>query len=244
MKKRKKIISLLAASLCTGLIFAGCDEKTGIEPTPEVSVTEGATNLEENSEPTKEVLEPTKGAETDEKTPEQDTKENIISMQEKVLYEKDSLFAEQKNESWIFTNGKMRLEYNVNTGTAQIFTQQEEMPLLSEVYAKAVLKDGAELASKELKRDGENSITVSELSDGFGEGMQIRIENKGEKINLTQCYSFYKELPYFLCEAVLSTDTEEGISTNYIAPVYACKGDYKTNVLSVTGEDVDRKSVV
>ena len=238
MKKKKKIISLLAASLCTGLIFAGCGEKTGIEPTPEVSVTEGATNLEENSEPTKEVLEPTKGAETDEKTPEQDTKENIISMQEKVLYEKDSLFAEQKNESWIFTNGKMRLEYNVNTGTAQIFTQQEEMPLLSEVYAKAVLKDGAELASKELKRDGENSITVSELSDGFGEGMQIRIENKGEKINLTQCYSFYKELPYFLCEAVLSTDTEEGISTNYIAPVYACKGDYKTNVLSVTGEDV------
>ena len=77
MKKKKKIISLLAASLCTGLIFAGCGEKTGIEPTPEVSVTEGATNLEENSEPTKEVLEPTKGAETDEKTPEQDTKENI-----------------------------------------------------------------------------------------------------------------------------------------------------------------------
>ena len=57
MKKKKKIISLLAASLCTGLIFAGCGEKTGIEPTPEVSVTEGATNLEENSEPTKEVLQ-------------------------------------------------------------------------------------------------------------------------------------------------------------------------------------------
>ena len=231
MKKKKKIISLLSASLCTGLIFAGCGEKTGIEPTPEVSGTEEPTNLEENSEPTK-------GVETDEKTPEQDTKVNIISMQERMLYEKDSLFAEQKNESWIFTNGKMRLEYNVNTGTAQIFTQQEEMPLLSEVYAKAVLKDGEELASKELKRDGENSITVSELSDGFGEGMQIRIENKGEKINLTQCYSFYKELPYFLCEAVLSTSTEEEISTNYIAPVYACKGDYKTNVLSVTGEDV------
>lgn len=193
MKKKKKIISLLSASLCTGLIFAGCGEKTGIEPTPEVSGTEEPTNLEENSEPTK-------GVETDEKTPEQDTKENIISMQERMLYEKDSLFAEQKNESWIFTNGKMRLEYNVNTGTAQIFTQQEEMPLLSEVYAKAVLKDGEELASKELKRDGENSITVSELSDGFGEGMQIRIENKGEKINLTQCYSFYKELPYFLCD--------------------------------------------
>ena len=250
MKKKKKVISLLAASLCTGLIFAGCGEKPGTEPTPEVSGIEGETNLGEDSEPTKEadtkentdsekepeagdVSEPTKDA-----IPEQDTKENIISMQEKVLYEKDSLFAEQKNESWIFTNGKMRLEYDVNAGTAQIFTQQEETPLLSEVYAKAVLKDGAELASKELKRDGENSIVVSELSDGFGEGMLIRIENKGEKVNLTQCYSFYKELPYFLCEVVLSTDAEEGISTNYIAPVFACKGDYKTNVLSVTGEDV------
>ncbi len=220
MIRREKLILVMAAcSLCImSLVFSGCVGKVGEEtPAPENKPEVSGTVQETDTD-----------AEAEEKT---------VRMEEKVIYKKDLLLVDQKTGGWMFTNGQMRLEYDINAGTVQIFVQGEEMPLLSEVYAKAILKDGTEIASKELKRD-ENSITVKELSDGFGEGIQICIANQGENIRLTQCYSFYKDIPSFYCEAVLSTDEEEGISANYIAPVFACKGDYKTNVLSVMGEDV------
>ena len=183
---------------------------------------------------------------------EKDIQDVLITMQEKVLYEKGSLLAEQKSDGWIMTNGRMSLEYNVNSGTAQIFAVGENLqdenlpgenlpgkslPLLSEVYAEAGRKDGAELISKDLKRDGESSIAVEELSDDFGEGMRVCIVNEGEDASLTQYYYFYEELPYFFFEAAVSAKTGE-IATNYIAPVFACKGDYSTNILNVSGEDV------
>ncbi len=183
---------------------------------------------------------------------EKNIQDVLITMQEKVLYEKGSLLAEQKSDGWIMTNSRMSLEYNVNSGTAQIFAVGENLqdenlpgenlpgkslPLLSEVYAKAGRKDGAELISKDLKRDGESSIAVEELSDDFGEGMRVCIVNEGEDASLTQYYYFYEELPYFFFEAAVSAKTGE-IATNYIAPVFACKGDYSTNILNVSGEDV------
>lgn len=158
--------------------------------------------------------------------------------EDKVLYETDSLLAEQRNGRWIFTNGLISLEYDIAEGTSRIFSAEEEEPLLSEVYARTVLADGTELISKDMQRGVENAVAVEELKDGFGKGMYVRIRNHGENADLTQYYYFYEELPYFLCEAIVSADTEEGVSTNYIAPVFACKGDYKTNVLSVSGDDV------
>lgn len=155
----------------------------------------------------------------------------------KVLYEKDSLLAEQKDGRWVFTNGLMSLEYDIAEGTARIFSVEKEEPLLTEVYARTVLADGTELISKDMQRSAEDAVAIEELADGFGKGIGIHISNHGEKADLTQYYYFYEELPYFLCEAVVSAETEE-VSTNYIAPVFSCKGDYKTNVLSVPGDDV------
>lgn len=155
----------------------------------------------------------------------------------KVLYQKDSLLAEQKDGRWVFTNGLMSLEYDIAEGTVRIFSVEEEEPLLSEVYARTVLADGTELISKDMQRSAEDAVAIEELADGFGKGIGIHILNHGEKADLTQYYYFYEELPYFLCEAVVSAETEE-VSTNYIAPVFSCKGDYKTNVLSVPGDDV------
>lgn len=216
----KKISRWVLCMVCAGIMLFGCGREQAKEPTP----------------PPEDMLPTSEPSQIPTPKPTKKPEEVSVQMEAKMLYQKGSLLAEQTSEGWIFTNGQMRLEYDADTGLAQIFTSGEELPLLREVYAKAVLKDGTELLSKELKRDGENSIMAEELSDGFGSGMQIRIVNAGEKVSLTQCYSFYEGLPYFFCEAVISTEAD--ISTNYIAPVFACKGDYKTNVLSVAGEDV------
>lgn len=152
------------------------------------------------------------------------------------LYEKGTLMVEQKGGDLGITNGLMRLEYDITAGIYEIFSGEEEESLLSDVYARTVLEDGAELLSKDMKRHTD-SISIEELEDGFGHGICVRVVNCGEEISLTQCFCFYEELPYFFCEAVVGMETAE-VSTNYIAPVYACKGDCKTNVLSVRGEDV------
>lgn len=237
MRKRGKTIPQWAACMaCAGLMLFGCG-KEGTLP-ENVTPTFPATPV-----PTQGDMTPTPEPEaTSEPEPiPQATKEPekiSVHLEEKVLYEKGELLARQTDGGWTFTNGQMSLEYDINAGTAQIFAAGEEAPLLREVYAKTILKDGTEVLSKDLSREGENSIAVEAVADGFGEGMRIRIVNAGESVSLTQCYSFYEGLPYFFCEAVLGTQQEEGVSTNYIAPVFACKGDYKTNVLSVAGEDV------
>lgn len=156
--------------------------------------------------------------------------------EDKVLYEKGALVAEQRDGSWIFKNGLVSLEYDISAGTFRMFSMEEDEPLLSEVYARAVLKDGTELNSKDMERRVEDAVFIEEQADG--QGICVRIPNYGEDTELTQCYYFYEELPYFLCEAIVSAETEAGVSTNYIAPVFAGKGDYKTNILSVSGEDV------
>lgn len=155
----------------------------------------------------------------------------------KILYEKGTLLVEKKGSGLEITNGLMRLEYDITAGTYRIFSAEEEEPLLSEVYARTVLEDGTELLSKDMQRY-EDSISVEELEDGFGRGICVRITNQKEDMVLAQCYYFYEELPYFLCEAVVSTESRSEVSTNYMAPVYACKGDYKTNILSVWGDDM------
>lgn len=155
----------------------------------------------------------------------------------KFLYKKGTLLVKQKGSGLEITNGLIRLEYDITAGTCKIFSAVEKEPLLSEVYAKTVLKDGTELLSKDMQRY-EDSISVEELEDSFGTGICVRITNQKEDMALTQCYYFYEELPYFLCEAVVSIKSPSEVSTNYIAPVYACKGDYKTSILSIGGDDM------
>ena len=163
--------------------------------------------------------------------------EGMPVWEDKVLYEQGSLLAEQKDGTWLFTNGKISLKYEIEAGTFQVL-RTGYIPLLSEVYAKTVLKDGTELATRDMERDGAEAVSVQAVSDGFGRGMCVSVMNHGAEADLVQCYSFYEGLPYFFCEAIVSTEAEAGVSTNYIAPVYACRGDFKTNVLSVPGEDV------
>ena len=234
-KRKKKIFGLAVCMACASLALFGCggekeEEKVKETVTQTPMPEDGAqTPVPEDKTPTTEPEATPTSEATDE------TEKATVRMEEKMLYENGALFAKQTQDGWIFTNGQMRLEYDVNAGTAQIFTEGEELPLLCEVYAKTVLKDGTEFISKDLKRDGENSITVKEVADGFGEGMQIRIVNAGEAVELTQCYSFYEGLPYFFCEAVVGSKIQEEISTNYIAPIFACKGDYKTCPLGFGG---------
>lgn len=250
MWKKKYLVVL--PMVCISLLAAGCEKESESPSIPgNITTEEGKMESGKDSQTGEEKIEPGEDPETGDKMDSYEgTKEdqgetkndgeetgNLITMQEKVLYEKNSLRTEQRADGWVMTNGRMRLEYGINTGMASVFTVNEEKPLLSKVYAKAGKKDGAEIISKELKR-GENSIAVEEISDGFGEGMRISIVNEGEKVTLTQCYSFYEELPYFFFEAMLGTDEEEGISTNYIAPIFACEGDYSTNILNIEGEDV------
>lgn len=153
---------------------------------------------------------------------------------QKTLYEGDKLYGEQKDGQWLFTNGFMRLEYDIEEGTFKLFGGEEEEPLLSEVYARAVLKDQTELISKELARSERDGLTVEELEDGFGKGICVSVSNEGD-ISLIQRFYLYEEQPFLLTEAVVKGETE--LSTNYIAPVFAGKGDYKTNVLAGFGED-------
>ncbi len=157
--------------------------------------------------------------------------------EDKAIYEKGTLLVEQRDGGLTVTNGLMRLEYDMDAGTYQVFAGEEEEALLSEVYAKAVLRDGTELTSPDMGRSVQDAVTVMEMEDGFGQGVCVCITNHSENEKLIQYFYFYEDLPYFLCEAVVGSDTEE-ISTNYIAPIFASKGDYKTNVLSVEGEDV------
>lgn len=239
MWKKKYYIAL--SIVCISLLTAGCEKESGsqsisgnITPTEEGKM---ESEKEPEAEDKTDFEEGTKNDGEETENGEEGETENLVTMQEKVLYEKNSLRAEQKADSWIMTNGQMRLVYDINAGTADVFVADKEIPLLSKVYAKAGRKDGTELGSKELKRT-ENSVSVEEISDGFGEGMRISIVNEGEDVTLTQCYSFYEELPYFFFEVMLGTDEEEGVSTNYIAPIFACEGDYSTNILNVEGEDV------
>lgn len=239
MWKKKYYIAL--SIVCISLLAAGCEKESGsqsisgnITPTEEGKM---ESEKEPEAEDKTDFEEGTKNDGEETENGEEGETENLVTMQEKVLYEKNSLRAEQKADSWIMTNGQMRLVYDINAGTADVFVADKEIPLLSKVYAKAGRKDGTELGSKELKRT-ENSVSVEEISDGFGEGMRISIVNEGEDVTLTQCYSFYEELPYFFFEVMLGTDEEEGVSTNYIAPIFACEGDYSTNILNVEGEDV------
>lgn len=158
------------------------------------------------------------------------------AQEDNVLYENGTLLAEQKDGSWLLTNGLVRLEYDIQAGTMQVFFEGQEEALLSEVYASATLEDGTELISKELQREEQDCIAVEEVSDGFGKGMCVSITNTGEKADVIQRYYFYEELPYFFSEAVVAGDTE--LSTNYIAPIFASKQDFKTNILTVEGDDV------
>lgn len=168
----------------------------------------------------------------------QDTAE-AVDWEERILYEEGALLARQKDGVWTVTNGLVSLEYDIAEGTCSFFYEEEEEPFLSQVCARAVLKDGTELLSRKMGRLTQDCISVSEISDGFGEGMYVCVENAGEDTGILQKYYFYKELPYFFCEAaVCAGQGGAELSTNYIAPVFAGKGDFRTNVLSVPGEDV------
>lgn len=259
--KKKMYLFFAAGMVCAGFLAAGCGKGSGVQPSlPPVDVTpteqgsaepggvpgegEDAKDGQDTEKGDGQESGPDEGKENPgngqdpEKGEGEEMGESMITMQEKVLYENGGLITEQKSGGFVMTNGQMRLEYDINSGTAQVFAVGEELPLLSEVYAKAGRKDGTELISKDLRRDGENSIFVERCSDGFGEGMRVCIVNEGEDVTLTQYYSFYEELPYFFFEASVGTKTGDVISTNYIAPVFACKGDYSTNVLNIAGEDV------
>ncbi|MBD5460732.1 MAG: alpha-galactosidase [Lachnospiraceae bacterium] len=220
MKRRKKTGMWLMGMLLAAVMLGGCG----------AGEDEDAVSAPENIA----------GAGGDEADPEQqDAQEDSANLwEDRVLYEKGLLLAEQKDNRWILTNGSVSVEYDIAEGTYQVLYAGTEEPLLSEVCAKTVLKDGTELLSRDMRRLTEDCITVEEITDGFGQGIRVQIANTGTDVVLTQVFDFYEELPYFLCEAEVSTEAEPGISTNYIAPVFASKGDFKTNILSVEGEDV------
>lgn len=159
----------------------------------------------------------------------------IAQEEDKVLYNEGTLLAERKSGEAKFTNGFVRLVYEEKAGTLQVFFGEGETPALEEVYAKTILKDGTEYQSKDMQHDS-SEITAEAIADGFGKGMKISIVSREGTVSLTQNFYLYEEVPYFLSEVLVAG--EEDVSSNYIAPLFCSKEDYKTNVLTVTGEDV------
>lgn len=158
-----------------------------------------------------------------------------IGMEGKIIFQKGQLEAEQKEGKLYLTNGRVKIICDINTGLADLYKAGEENPVLSCLYAETLLEDGTELKSSEMVRNAENYVSVNELEDGFGRGVKVSVENKQGGFSLFQNYYMYEDHPYLFLEAAVTA--KEGVSTNYIAPVMASKGDFKTGVLKLQGED-------
>lgn len=168
----------------------------------------------------------------------QDNKnENIQGdeMTDKTLLDKKNILIEQKGDELTIANSSMRVVYQMTAGTADIYKGTEELPALSGVYAETILADGGTKKSTELARDAKESVSIREIKDGFGNGAVVTVNNQGEGLAIQQNYYVYEEQPYILMEAVVTSD--DGIKTNNIAPIMANKGDYKSAVLNIPGED-------
>ncbi len=156
-------------------------------------------------------------------------------MKEKTLLDKNNMRVEQKGNELLIANSSMRVVYQVTAGLADIYQGEEELPALSAVYAETILEDGTVIKSTELARDISNFVSVREINDGFGNGALVTVDSRGDRISLQQNYYIYEERPYILLESVVSSAS--GVKTNHMAPITANKGDYKSGVLNIPGED-------
>ena len=156
-------------------------------------------------------------------------------MTEIKLLDKNNLQVEQIGEELVISNSSMKVVYQITAGTADIYQGEEELPALSGIYAETVLEDGTGVKSTELARDTRDFVRVQEISGGFGQGALVTVNSQGNEIALQQNYYIYEEQPFILLESVVSSAS--GVKTNYMAPILANKGDYKSNVLNIPGED-------
>ncbi len=189
--------------------------------------------------------EDTAGQETGSgKTPQEGTMDQGEALpglkENRSLYEKNTLSVKQEDGFWKIANGEFCLDYDIQGGSYAFRTGKEGAEtILDAISARAVLKDGTEVTTGLLMRDPLEGIQVSEIEDGFGTGIKVEIQNHGDAQqglpDLLQRFYVYENLPYFLSEAVAVGEQE--LSTNYIAPIFAGKGDYKSSILASFGEE-------
>jgi hypothetical protein len=156
-------------------------------------------------------------------------------MEDKTILVQNNITVEQKNNTLYITNGSIKIVYDVKAGLADIFREGEETPTLSGVFSETILEDGSTVRSSELNRNGSDYVKAETLEDGFGKGVKVTIANKKDVFTIFQNYYVYEEQPYILLDAVAAS--EDSVKTNNIAPIMANRGDFKTAVLNMEGED-------
>jgi alpha-galactosidase len=111
----------------------------------------------------------------------------------------------------VMQTGQWRIEYHLNTGTADIFFNGK--PIILQAYAAAHLPD--EVTSKDFSV---HKIQRHSIHDHFGRGFRYTVESSnetGEK--MIQTFWLYADLDYILADVEVSK--KGGVASNYLSPL-------------------------
>ena len=159
-------------------------------------------------------------------------------------FQSENIFVQRINDRLIIQGGSSRIDYNLLTGTANIYREGQEEPFLSGFFAEAdvIYRDNrgretsrTRIASSSLSRS-DDSVFLEELDDEFGLGVRVSVLNKSDDVNIWQNFYVYQAKSYILIQAVV--ESPKGVVTNYIAPIAAGTG-VGDSVLSLGDYDDD-----
>lgn len=141
------------------------------------------------------------------------------------------------NNNFIFSNEKVKIIYNTNTGLTD-YLWKDKKTLLG-AYSTARLDNGVVLKSDNYEKHIllENKTQV--LKDEFGEGLKLTFENRSDKLpTLFQNFYIYENASFVILELIIEGVSE--ISTNYIEPL-ALKQVQSTNWMNGNDKESDKR---
>ena len=149
------------------------------------------------------------------------------------VYQAENIEADYSGSSLVIRSGPARIVYDLASGTANVYRDGQEDPVLIGIFAEADVK-GRRTATRTLTRSGD-SVFLEEIEDGFGKGIKVSVKSAGDSYNLWQHFYAYQTKGYMLYETVV--EASEGVTTNYIAPIAAGTGG--SDMVVSLGEDAE-----
>ena len=143
-------------------------------------------------------------------------------------YRANNIEVARSEERLTISAGYVMVDYDLNTGTANVYRKNEAVPVLSGMFAETEIND-QRIASNSLRLSS-GSVYLEELDDPFGKGVRISVKNQGDDLNIWQNFYAYETKAYMLFETVV--EAPAGVITNYIAPIAAGTGS-TDNVLTL-----------
>ena len=156
------------------------------------------------------------------------------TVMEAAEYTAENIRVTRQEDRLVMSAGSVRIDYNLVNGLADYY-HGEDLMVVGVFTETNIL--GTAYRSIDMSRL-QGSVFLEAISDGFGPGLKVSVQNHGENLYLWQHFYLYSQHDYIVLETVVEVPT--GTMTNYIAPIAAGTGGPDTNVILLTLTDDPR----